>query len=422
MSDAQNAGAGQDASHVTRRPWRALRLTPRAQNGEAAAVEAVLRRRDASVVSVRLPVHPAVSYVIPPQGPQEIASLSSAQAEIVELGPIASLLALARSRLSRKMKYRLVHAGLVFDMRGPTRARRHLAGASRFLAENGLRLDSPQVSAHPELFDGFHRLAPVPSPAAAAPLKMAIALHLHYQEIWPDLAAALRALPYACDLFVTWSGPDADIEPVLRADFPNMRFRRVENRGRDIRPFLTLLEEGAFDGYDLVCKIHGKRSVNAPAVVGALWRRKIILDLLAGAGALPRIAEAFAANPRLGLVGPRGFRKFRNPVAPDAWRAPSQSPDHILATLGGDPRRFAADFFAGAMFWARPAALAALKPHKFSAQFAPETGGIYDGLEVAFETAFCAIVRLAGYEIGDVDAFDGPGGASAIHPRFSRQA
>jgi len=120
---------------------------------------------------------------------------------------------------------------------------------------------------------------------------------------------------------------------------------------------------------------------------------------------MSRIVEAFA-NPRLGLVGPKGFRKFRNPVGPDGWRAPAQSPAHIIATLGGDPRRFSDDFFAGAMFWARPAALAALKSHRFSARFAPEAGGVYDGLEVAFETAFNAIVRLAGYDIGDIDCFE----------------
>lgn len=398
------------------RPWRAVRLTPRATNGESAAVEALLHRRDGSVASVRLPVHPPVFYVIPPQRTGDIVGLSSAQAEIVELGPFASVLALGRSWLTRKIKYKLVHAGLVFDLRGPTRPRRLLGAASRFLAENGLRLDSPAVSAHPELFDGFHPLAPAKA-AGAAPLKIAVALHLHYEDIWPDIEAALRALPYACDLIVTCSGPDAGVEKRIRSAFPHVRFRRTENRGRDIRPFLTLIEDGSLDGYDLVCKIHGKRSATAPAVVGALWRRKIFLDLLVGAGAMVRIIDAFAANPKLGLVGPRGFRKFRNPVAAHEWRAPSQSPEHIIATLGGDPARFAADFFAGAMFWARPAALAALKPHRFSARFEPEAGGIYDGLEVAFETAFSAIVRLAGYDIGEIDGFDDP---PAIHPSFSR--
>ena len=35
----------------------------------------------------------------------------------------------------------------------------------------------------------------------------------------------------------------------------------VENKGRDVRPFLQWLESGRLDPFDLVCKVHGKRSL-----------------------------------------------------------------------------------------------------------------------------------------------------------------
>ena len=36
----------------------------------------------------------------------------------------------------------------------------------------------------------------------------------------------------------------------------------MENGGRDIRPFLALLERGRLDGYRYICKVHGKKSID----------------------------------------------------------------------------------------------------------------------------------------------------------------
>jgi hypothetical protein len=398
-----------EAEPVRVRPGRSCKITPRHSPAEKAAVRIAIRFRDGSGGDAYLPNHERVSFVSRPSMTPGIAELASAEAAIVELGAVASLFAWLRCLFTRKRKYKLFLPGLELILAGPTRPRRLLANASRFLEGNGMRIDGEAVRAHPELYAGFEnfpdRYAPVAAPTRG-PLKLAVALHLYYDELWPEFEAALRAAPQAFDLIVTHSGRAADLEQRIRRTFPDAKVHLLENRGRDLYPFLWLLEQGALDDYDAVCKIHGKRSIKASPIIGEMWRRKMLLDLIAGQGALDRVVEAFASDPRLGLIGPKGFRQHKSPVAADAWLAETQSPRHILAALGGDPADFKDDFFAGTMFWVRPAALAALKPHRFSSVFDAETGGVYVGLEVAFETTFNAIVNLAGYGIGEIDAFE----------------
>ncbi len=47
-------------------------------------------------------------------------------------------------------------------------------------------------------------------------------------------------------------------------------------------PFLTLLESSRLDRYKYICKIHGKKSMDAgrKAYMGAIWRRRLLFDLI----------------------------------------------------------------------------------------------------------------------------------------------
>ena len=77
----------------------------------------------------------------------------------------------------------------------------------------------------------------------------------------------------------------------------------VPNRGRDIGPFLTevgpLVQAG---GYDVVCHLHGKRSLAVDGAMGDRWREFLLDTLLGGAAGLPAVLSLFADDPGLGLV------------------------------------------------------------------------------------------------------------------------
>src|SRR5580704_17877316 len=73
----------------------------------------------------------------------------------------------------------------------------------------------------------------------------------------------------------------------------------MENRGRDIGPFLVLLERGRLDRYRYICKIHGKKSIDGgrETYMGVLWRRRLLFDLLGGPGAANAAIGMFERDP-----------------------------------------------------------------------------------------------------------------------------
>jgi lipopolysaccharide biosynthesis protein len=110
-----------------------------------------------------------------------------------------------------------------------------------------------------------------------------VALHLYYVDLAPEVETLLARWRRPFTLFMTLARQNPELTRRVQAVFPGSVIRLVDNRGRDVRPFLLLLEEGDFDLFDLVCKIHGKKSTGGGrfAVVGDLGRRAAFLDLIA---------------------------------------------------------------------------------------------------------------------------------------------
>ena len=90
----------------------------------------------------------------------------------------------------------------------------------------------------------------------------------------------------------------------------------MENRGRDVRPFLVLLERGRLDRYRFVCKVHGKKSSDGgrKSYIGPLWRRRLLFDLIAAPGLADADCEMFERDPSIGMIGPRAFRLPSKPI------------------------------------------------------------------------------------------------------------
>ena len=179
---------------------------------------------------------------------------------------------------------------------------------------------------------------------------IAAVLHLHYPEFWPRLAESLAALPEPFDLFVTLTaGAGEAAAPAIRTRFPAAHVVTVPNRGRDILPFLHLAASGLLNRYELVCKLHGKRS---PALAdGEAWRDELVEAILGSPEQVARIRAAFAADPDLGLVVAEG-NVFGE--SPEHWRA---NLPHILrlgARIGIRRVPEGARFPGGSIFWIRP--------------------------------------------------------------------
>lgn len=192
-------------------------------------------------------------------------------------------------------------------------------------------------------------------PLSQSSLKLAIAVHMFYPELWPEIARRFRNLPFAYDLFITVA-PEcrAALEERLAVDPLSAEIVEVANQGYDILPFITLLPRLQAGQYDLVCKVHSKKGcANLEQLhpeLGNLWL-DLLLDPLLGSEQVAREAVlAFERDAQLGMLGSADLYKS----AARLMYGNEILVTRLLQQL--DSTRDPAQdwgFFAGSMFWAR---------------------------------------------------------------------
>lgn len=238
-------------------------------------------------------------------------------------------------------------------------------------------------------------------------MKAAVIAHVFYPEFWPELAACIRMVGTDCDLFVTFVDEAAVAE--ARRDFPAAHFIACENRGYDVWPFLKVLQDISLDDYDLVVKLHTKRDVDGDLLVlnhawigGPVWRERL-LAFVAAEDAWRRTARRFA-DPRIGMVADRHlvFRRGDLPAKLDGSFDRAREEFRRLTGLAVPTE---AEYVAGTMFAARPAALKPLLARRFeAAMFEPPAGHRCETYAHLVERMFGFSVVAAGLRIA---AFNG---------------
>lgn len=242
---------------------------------------------------------------------------------------------------------------------------------------------------------------PESAKGTAPALSVAVVVDLYYDELWPDFESRLSRLSLPFTLVVTSVKGRSQIADRIRARFPDAKIVNYPNRGRDVGPFIQLLRDKHLDRFDLVCKVHGKKSValGPQAVFGDIWRRSMLNDLLGSDNQVKAIVDRFATDPSVGLIGPARFRlpnEYRRSYA-DTWgRGNELMTKKLAATLGCSNDEFVLDFFAGTMFWIRRDLLDLLNPLDLSLDSFPDEKGQTDGaLQHALERLFGILPELA---------------------------
>ncbi len=232
---------------------------------------------------------------------------------------------------------------------------------------------------------------PQPPPAA----RIAVCLHLFYPELWPELLTALRSLAEPWDLFVsvpTFTATPA-LQDIARA-VPGARFLVCDNRGRDVLPWLRWLSRGTFQGYELVCKLHTKRSPHMND--GAQWRARLLGGLLGTPAQVAGRLAQLRSQPAVGVAGSESM--IVDPASPE-WAGTNRHAVRRMRSRLGLPVNSTDDpFFAGTMFWFRPAAVAPLYALLDEA-FPPEMGQTDGTTAHAIERLVVSIARNAGFEL-----------------------
>jgi glycosyltransferase involved in cell wall biosynthesis len=243
------------------------------------------------------------------------------------------------------------------------------------------------------------------SSSGVADLKIAIVCHVYFLELWHEMIGYIKNIPVDFDLYVTTVEQHADtIKKSVDHQLPltNTIVEVMPNRGRDIAPFLFILRT-YLPKYDLVCKIHTKKSGHHSDL--KLWRKHLMDNLLGSSSVIQEILHNFNQSPDLGVVYPLTFPYISFRGWGVGWGAPPLGPlnrDYARTYFPELEKEFENEnfcFTAGSMFWFRPQALALLTTAQVSLSDFPEEQGQIDGtLAHAIERLFLLCAHKSGYQ------------------------
>ncbi|WIY82641.1 glycoside hydrolase family 99-like domain-containing protein [Propionimicrobium sp. PCR01-08-3] len=235
------------------------------------------------------------------------------------------------------------------------------------------------------------------------PARLAVVIHCFYEDLLPELFSCLHNIPIDFDLFLTnASGKQIEIPTDLER-MGHAVVVDVENRGRDIFPLVQLVNSGALDPYELVLKMHTKKSPWREAHTelagsGATWNDQF-LDGLVGTAQRPiDILNAFAADSSIGLV-----TADESIVGSEFWGGDQRISEELLRrlemSLDHDRLRFA----SGSMYWIRGFLLQGLRAMNLQrADFDEESGQVDGTTAHALERIIGILTEEAGLSLAEI--------------------
>jgi lipopolysaccharide biosynthesis protein len=209
---------------------------------------------------------------------------------------------------------------------------------------------------------------------SSRPFRIAATVHIFYEDMTDDILDKLLTLPSPFDLYVTTT--DEQKAAVIRQVIDDRAAERItryevrvlpSNRGRDLSAFFIGTRDVLLsDDYDLIVKIHSKKTVQESFNAGRFFAWQQFENLLHTPGYTANVLGLFQKEPGLGLVFPPmihiGF-----PTMGRGWYANLQPTADLFKQLGIRVPLDGVSPLApyGAMFIARPEALRILAEHEW---------------------------------------------------------
>ena len=229
--------------------------------------------------------------------------------------------------------------------------------------------------------------------------RIAIQVHLFYEDLINDIINKTNNIPVKFDLYISITSQQLKnhLEKSIKR-FSNTNYFEilmVENKGRDILPFLNQIKK-KFKLYKYLCHIHTKKSLTAPEI-GFLWRNYLYDNLLGNINIVSEILHDFEINEKLGFLFPETFYKIIQQFylltnGTKKWMdslASKLFPNHII----GEPINFP----AGNMFWARIKAIFQIFIYDFSKYFPNEDDQTNDTIMHGIERIWLYLVKYNDY-------------------------
>ena len=243
----------------------------------------------------------------------------------------------------------------------------------------------------------------------ASTAKVAIIIHAYYLDVFKAIIKSLGDVDVRHKIFITTMPSNAaGVNSVMECTKFDYEIFVYENRGRDVLPFLLVLNNIDLDSYPFILKLHTKKSPHRED--GDKWCRDMC-SCLGRPEQLDWILRQMCAATNIGLVGPQD-----HVISMGMYYGENRKNVNWLASRMGieniDPNHDR--FIAGTMFVARSDALKpilalGLRPDEFE----PELSQLDGTMAHAVERALAYSAMSAGFEIASV-ARDGAASREAL--------
>lgn len=239
------------------------------------------------------------------------------------------------------------------------------------------------------------------------PTSICLCIHAFYPELLAEMSPRLQDIPLKKRALVTTTPENFSAVSAIVKNWPfPTKVISVENRGRDILPFLTILNQVRPN--ELILKIHTKKSTHRRD--GHVWRNDLLSKLLEPK-AVRDIFSIFRSDHKLGMVVPEG-----HVLSVDEFMGQNRERyDAVCKSLMPMAANVPSPLFAGgAMFFARHQALMALahlgqSPERFD----PEQGQLDATMAHAIERILGVAVQTQGYRISSTADLKNPATSKA---------
>lgn len=229
--------------------------------------------------------------------------------------------------------------------------------------------------------------------------KVAIVLHIFYEDFVEKFAQALSQFPIQVDVFVT--AASEKIEAQVKKQFSaiknvnKVKVAPCENRGRNFGPFLVNFSRELLN-YDLMCHLHSKKSLYSGREQ-TQWFDYLNNFLFRDKHVVKSVLRLFDGNSDLGMYYPSSF--WMMPSWVNHWTCNKSFAGEYVDDWGLDITDNFINYPVGGMFWARPKALTPLLDKTYKYDDFPQEPLPNDGSTLhALERVLGLLVEKSGYK------------------------
>lgn len=231
----------------------------------------------------------------------------------------------------------------------------------------------------------------------------AVVAHVYYPKLWRELFEAVSDSGIEVDWVITITDQGQQSHQLyssLANELPNAQIVLMPNHGRDIFPWVHVLNSEILSGYSAVLKIHTKMSPHLEH--GDQWREDILRGLLPSDDLQKQLAE-FINDRNSGLLAPsdqfhRGDRW---------WGSNKARAKALVQRIGIELDDHVLEFPAGSMFWVKPELIDVMKSINLSyADFEREDGATDGTTAHAYERIIGHLVSHQGLRMARMKSSD----------------